>query len=183
MDTMEETFTVSAEDVRAIKEARSVVLFYRPNGDEGPTWGMRLGTEVWLSEEGSELRLARIARSGVWTRRYASDANVDYSRTIAADPAHCGVTDYRPEGSERKSASWVDSMIRFAPQVRTALGAIRAGDSIGVRFVLGNNSQNTDDAGWVRDECSLRVTRKGKLVGEYLMDVYVGPNNSARMGY
>lgn len=184
-DTTEIDYAISALDIKAMKEARSLVLFYRPDNTEGTPYGMRVGTEVRLEgNPDAERELLKIARSEAWTRTYASEHNVTYDRTIAADPAFCQTTVYEHDSVDHSAvtAVWVDTMIRYgSPHVRTALQFIKVGDSIGVHFVGSNNSDNTRAVNYHRDECYLRVIRKGKLVGEFLLGVMVGPNNTARM--
>lgn len=183
--TIEIDYAISALDIKAMKDARSLVLFYRQDDAEGTPWGMRVGTEVRLDDNpNAERELLKIARSEAWIRAYASEHSVAYNRTIAADPAfsQCTVYEHDSVNHGAVTAVWVDTMIRFgSPHVRTALQFIKVGDSIGVHFVGSNNSNNTRAVNYHRDECYLRVIRKGKLAGEFLLGVMVGPNNTARM--
>lgn len=179
--TITDEFVVNAGDVKAMKETHSLVLFHRPDGSEGTPWGMRLSREVNLDDPIAEQRLAKIKREGVWSRSYADDNRVDYTHTIAADPAHCQIERYRGSSGEVIEAVYVITSIRFGPaHIRTALNAVRPGDSIAVHFVGGNNGDRLNDMGWVRDEVYLRVIRKGKLIGEFMIGAHVGPDDSAR---
>lgn len=178
------TETLSADDLKAMKEAGYIVFFNRPDGSEGPLWGIRVGLDVDLRREGAERALARIAKGGLWSRIYADDNSIAFVRVMSADASLCSITRYRQgdrvDGVVRE-AVFLDTSLKYSSHIRTALNAFRVGDSFALYFVGSNNSQVDESVGHHRDECYLRIFRKGKLVGEYLLGVMVGPDNSARM--
>lgn len=182
MDTITD-YALNKDDIAAIKEAHSLVVFWRPDLSEGPVSGIRLGIDVSLSYDNAEVKLARIVKSGRWTRTYASEHSVDFNRTIPAGLAG-GVTLYQGDSIDRspaRSAVWVETMLRSDTAVRSVLLLLKAGDQIAVKFVGSNNSDTLRNVNFHRDECYLQIHRNGKLFGEFLMDVMVGPDNTARM--
>lgn len=178
--TETQPYAFTTDDTKAVKDARYVVLFFRPDGSEGPTWGMRVGTEVRLDDDGAERKLVRVVQSGLWTRTYADENSVSFVRVMAADEKYCSGVLY--ESGTIREAVWLDSgSFRLHEHVLTALKAIRPGDSIGILFQGSNNCENDRRVNHHRDECYLRIVRKDKLIGVYLMGVMVGPDNLARM--
>ena len=150
---------LTKEDAKALHAADYVCLFYRPDGSEGPVWGIRAGQRF---------------EDAVWGAK-------DRTRTIAAEPRHSIIVDYQ-HGVAREAVA-VRNMYRTIDDMAasTPFDALRTGDEIGLRFIANNGSDNTRGVGWVRDECYLRIVRKERIVAEYMIDVYVGPNNSARI--
>lgn len=63
----------------------------------------------------------------------------------------------------------------------TIVGAMREGDRVTFRWVRSNNSDNTRSVGWSRDELYIVLTHKNGREQTFLADVYVGPDNTARM--
>lgn len=173
---------ITAADVKAMKEANYMVLFYRPDGSEGPTWGMRLGREIRLDETIAYRLLTRIAKDQAWHRTSADEHSVKFIRVLGAAPQFCQIERHAKSGGDVIEAVWLSPSLHYADKHhRTALNAFRAGDVFGVHFVGSNNTQNHDSVGFHADECYLRVIRKGNLVGEFFMGYQVGPDNSARM--
>ncbi len=72
-------------------------------------------------------------------------------------------------------------MFRSSTNTKSVLRLLKVGDKIGVHFVGSNNSDNMRAVHYHRDECYLRIERGGNPWGEFLMDVMVGPDNTARM--
>lgn len=171
--------TIVAEDVKAFKESEYIVLFYRPDLAEGPPWGIRLGREVRFDDTVALRLLAQIARAQVWKQTSADAHAVTFQRVIAADPAHCQAVMHK--AGPAQNCVWLGYTKYGQPHLRTALNAIRPGDAIGIHFEGSNNTQNHDNAGLHADACFLRVIRKGKLVGEFLLAVEVAPNGAGRM--
>lgn len=65
---------------------------------------------------------------------------------------------------------------------QTIAAAIRPGESLFFRWVRDNNNQVHDAAGLHRDEFRLVVGKQGDAKSRsYLVDVQVGPDNTARM--
>ena len=62
---------------------------------------------------------------------------------------------------------------------------VKPGDRIKLRFLANNNSDNVRAVNYCRDEVQIEVIRKADLNGRKPLrfngDVYVGPNNSARI--
>lgn len=168
---------ITADDIKALRQANSWVLFYRPNGEEGCVSGLRIGHEVRLADDDAPVRLARIAKAGLWTRTYTGDHTIDFSRLIPAGiPSQ--VANYGPMPT--KEAVWVRTSSRFDAQLNTIIHLLRAGDRIGVYFIGTNNAETHKAMGWVVDEVFLRIKRGDKTM-EFMIDSYCGPDNTARM--
>lgn len=92
-------------------------------------------------------------------------------------------------GTGARSCSASVSMPRFDAEWATVVNFLKAGDEIHLLWEANNNNQYLDDAKLVRDELHLEVWRKGhridpnigRRVGSFLLEVYVGEPNSARL--
>lgn len=170
---------LTRENIAALRKAKYAVLFYRPDQSEGVEWGIRVGTEVRMDNGEAEKQMLRIHRDGFWTRTRLDEHQADFIHVMNADPAHCQISRLSDwHGGDVLYASCL--VYRSEPHVSSVFNTLRAGDSIGIRFVAGNNTENYRKVGYHADECYLRVFRKGKPVAEFLLDFYVGPDNTAR---
>lgn len=164
--------TITKEDVGALRDAQTVVLFF--HADEEPHWGMRLSaTYEYDAITGN--RIARMNRNG-WTRVHR-DKDFHYEKVIVADPRHCQII-HAP--SEVKWASWVETSIKVVPHIMTALRAIRTGSSIGFCIFAGNGTKESDAAGVFIDECYLRVVDSDERGKEFMLGTKVSTHPAGR---
>lgn len=66
-------------------------------------------------------------------------------------------------------------------RLATLVDALAIGSTVRLAWVRGNDNENNRSIGWVRDELSLIVTSAKGKVSTFLVDVQVGPDNTARM--
>lgn len=181
MSTTVAAETLTAEDIKALRLARSVSfhVFTRDG------------------ERVSFIRASFERRRDVFT--------------AAEQRLFPGVSEYRPEerdreipvledirGYERDGSVKYDeratafSMIhaaQFDRDWQTIVGLLRPGDELTLTFTASNNSENMRRVGYHRDELRLEVKRgrreiaggRGQKRLSFLLDVSVGPNDSARM--
>jgi hypothetical protein len=73
------------------------------------------------------------------------------------------------------------SGVRYNPVLDTLVEAMAPGSMLRLEWTRGNDNENNRQVGWVRDELRMVViSAKGK-VSTFLVDVQVGPDNTARM--
>jgi hypothetical protein len=70
--------------------------------------------------------------------------------------------------------------VKVVPHMQTIIRAMRAGKQFTLKWVRDNNNQNYPKVGYHRDELRIRIG-DDKRADEYLVAVYVGPDNTARM--
>jgi hypothetical protein len=73
------------------------------------------------------------------------------------------------------------SGVRFNDDLRTLIGRLGIGDTVTLAWTRGNNNENNRGIGWSRDELRLIIAKPKGKTESYLVDVNVGPDNSARM--
>lgn len=71
--------------------------------------------------------------------------------------------------------------VKVVPHMQTIIRAMRAGKQFTLKWVRDNNNQNYPTVGYHRDELRIRIGTDDKPADEYLVAVYVGPDNTARM--
>jgi len=183
-DEVDDGPRLTAGDLVALKEAQTIVAFWRPDGSEGPTSGLRLCQDIRLNNDKIGQDVSRIEKRGIWTRDSLDEWGIYYKRIITAGIVP-DITIYAGGGDQGSSvaheAVGLFSSSRYHPSIQSVVNILKVGDKIGVVFVGNNNNENLTKLGWCRDELSLRVHRKEKRVGTFLLDVYVGPNNTTRM--
>lgn len=92
------------------------------------------------------------------------------------------VEDYGPGGGPEITAYAAVMHADMSQEWRTIAAAIRPGESLYFRWVRDNNNQHYKEAQLHRDEFRLVVGRQGDAKSRsYLVEVSVGPDNSARM--
>lgn len=101
-------------------------------------------------------------------------------------PVSATLTAYDNDGGRRHyNDPWTASAGVWSPDTdaewKTIVRAIHIGDTIQLEWLRGNNSQAIEMAGCVRDELRLKIMWDGKPRASFLVDVYVGPDNTARM--
>ena len=64
---------------------------------------------------------------------------------------------------------------------RTWMRSLRAGDRVTLQFTRDNSTDSIRAARLVRDELRLVIRRGERLIGSYLIDIYVGPGSITRM--
>lgn len=63
----------------------------------------------------------------------------------------------------------------------TLIDAMAVGSTLRLEWTRGNDNENNRQVGWVRDELHLVVTSAKGKASTFLVDVQVGPDNTARM--
>ena len=58
---------------------------------------------------------------------------------------------------------------------------LKVGDEVELEWLGDNRNENQRGVDWTGDELRLKVHRKDKYLGSFLIGYYVGPDNSARM--
>lgn len=108
-------------------------------------------------------------------------SSFDRTRTIAAQSRikFYGRGTNNPSGGgtqDRGFASVYDRNV-----LDTLAHILRPDDELHLTWIGSNNSDALNRANWVRDEVKLHVSRKGEHYATLLLDVFVGPDNTARM--
>ena len=157
------------DDIKAIRQANYVVLFYSPDKYQHPDadWGMRVGK--------------RIKTDVLWSDGKDYHFEDTVTRTIVADPKNCLLHSHRRPDSEVKSCIGSVEIYSFEAYPSCALKQLRAGDELGLKFVGSNDSDNLRAAGLHHDSAWFRIVRNGKVVAEYQLDDRICANNSARI--
>lgn len=110
-----------------------------------------------------------------------SDIGRDRERTILCDARLIAYGD----GDARHATDTYDAFHydQFARSSEwpSIAGAMRVGDALTLVWTASNNSDVTRGAGFVRDELRVSFGRHGRPARTFLIDVQVGPRNSARM--
>lgn len=108
-----------------------------------------------------------------------SPTGFEQTHTIAAWDSRVNVYD---GASGDMRACHVDLHSRYDVGMQTIIRHMHDGGQFALIWTRGNSSPVTRDAGVVRDELRIRVAPKtGKRVDEFLVAVFVGLDNSARM--
>jgi hypothetical protein len=135
---------------------------------------------VFRTHEGQstiELKLgAHRSKSGFEQTEYlyCKDRITDYSR------AHTFVEP--DERAKFYSAFHMEHTgVKYNPDLESVMARIKVGDLLGLHWTTNNSSTNTDGIGWVRDELRLEILHLNGTAERYLVEVNVGPDNSARM--
>lgn len=151
------------DDIKAIRQASYVVLFYSPDKKQGAEWGIRVGKRNY-------------AGGSIW-----DSGSHDVTRTIEANWAHCRIDSHGRSSDDVTSAVAVATIYDFEPFPACVFKQLRAGDEIGLRFIASNNNDLMKEAGLHHDEVRLRIVRNDKIVAEYPVEDCVCLNNSARI--
>lgn len=76
----------------------------------------------------------------------------------------------------------IDLHAKYDASMRTIIRHMKEGGQFALHWVRGNSSPVTERAGVVRDELRIRIAPKsGAYTDEFLVAVFVGLDNSARM--
>jgi len=159
----QEGIMLNKDDIKSIRQADYVVLFYSPDKTQGAEWGIRVGK--------------RAKTGGIWN----DHGPTDVTRTIVADAHNCDVKSHRRHADEVRSCVAVLNIYDFEVFPTCVLKQLRAGDEIGVLFVGNNDNGYLEAADLHHDEAWLRIVRNDKVVGQYMLDDSVCANNSARI--
>jgi hypothetical protein len=154
---------LTKDDIKSIRQADYIVMFYSPNKEQGAEWGIRVGKRTRGDKS-------------VW-----DNEPYDVTRTIEANTERCAVVSYdRPVG-EVKSCVAVTNLYDFEVFPACVFKQFRVGDEVGLRFMGGNNNGYMKDCGLYHDEVRIRIVRGDKVVAEYPIEDSVCKNNSARI--
>lgn len=66
-------------------------------------------------------------------------------------------------------------------EVQSLLARIAVGDTLRLEWTAANDNENYRSVGWHRDELRLVIGHKTGKAEKFLVAVYVGPDNTARM--
>lgn len=113
----------------------------------------------------------------------AEKSTTGFEQEVRIDARMSTITDYhQPE--DRDGNKYDAAVVWTSPQygdiARTIIRALRTGREFNLQWVRNNSNLNLDKIGWVRDELRIQVGNE-KSADSFLVDVYVGPDNSARM--
>ena len=72
------------------------------------------------------------------------------------------------------------SSLKYTPEIQTVIQLMRVGDVIQMKWVAENNTENYRKVGYHCDQLFL-VLLRGRARYEFMIDYYVGPNNSGRL--
>lgn len=73
------------------------------------------------------------------------------------------------------------SGVAYNDTLATLVDAMAVGSTLRLEWTRGNDNENNRQVGWVRDELRLVVTGAKGKTQSFLVDVQVGPDNTARM--
>jgi hypothetical protein len=170
MDT-DGTMTLTADDVAALRKANRVAFQTTSDG----VTAIRAILDKGSYSDQVAVYTAREQRLFPETRTIGDDRE----RTIRCQ-GRC--TDYG-DGDRRSGEGYTAfhlDMFAHTTEWQSIAATLRAGDTVTLHWVASNNSDVTRGAGFVRDE--LRICfGAGSRTRTFLVDVQVGPRNSARM--
>lgn len=160
-DTITEHYVLTAQDVRALKHCDSLCFDH--------------GMAHTGNDSGGQIRaLLR-----------GDTSPTGYEQTHRIPAALSRVQDYERgdrvfDGTYTAFAS-INSA-QFSGEARTLIRHLRVGSRFSFEWVRNNSSELTREAGLVVDQLRVHVQGKGAKVADvFLMDVFVGRDNSARM--
>lgn len=142
---------------------------------------IRLATAVCFDQTGPDGQIRAINRG--------KDSKHERTDVIVLPDGSCRIDSYGPHPSSPEGGDyrhWTYScfaMVMCAQsdnEWRTVARQIKAGSQIGLRWVRGNSSPVTDEAGLVVDHLTV-VVQNGAVGNHYRVATYVGLDNSARM--
>lgn len=166
----DEPYTLTRDDLKALREADAVSFHYTAKPTTGPTCYVRLtkkhdtsGSAVWSSENDAE----RVIEAGVILTAY----DRQHTSSDARDIRH----------------AYASSLsARFDPHWQTAVANMKVGDALRLHFIAGNNTETLNKSGLVHDEFDLRIqrTKEGHRPVEltfHIDDTICPMESSARM--
>lgn len=112
-----------------------------------------------------------------------TSSGYDQTHTVFAETS---VRDYSAEhyavGAEGYTGFVMfHSGVAYNAVLSTLVDAMALGSTLRLEWTRGNDNENNRQVGWVRDELRLVVTSPKGKVSTHLVDVQVGPDNTARM--
>lgn len=172
---------LSADDITALRMADSITFHYGPAGTS------YVGTCIRVYLRGGHTDQPRI-----WTAReqrlFPEVGNIDTDRIRVIMPDRSSLSGYSGSsgmstwaGSDRPQAVAYHTMHHRSDEWETITGLMRAGDSVRLSWLAGNNSDVLRKAGFHCDELRLSIHRGESRVMRFLITRSVGPHNSARM--
>lgn len=115
----------------------------------------------------------------------AEHSPTGFEQEVRVDAHQSSITDYHPpigRDGDRYDAAVVFTSAQYHDTCRTLVKHLRTGQSFTLAWVRNNNSPVTNEAHMVRDELRIRIGKvDGKTADTFLVDVYVGWDNTARM--
>lgn len=175
-ETTTDTVALTADDITALRAADGVSFHV----NDGAAYLMAGLNERYSSEP--RIYSAKEQRVFPASRDYSTERN----RKVM-----CGlgfrVQNFHPsrplyDGTVRYACFSYEMFAQSSGEWRTIARAMRPGDQVRLDWMAGNDSPVMNDAGYHRDELRLILAGPdGKNVRTFLVDVYVGPDNTARM--
>jgi len=165
------TPTLTADDLAAIRMARSVAFHYH----EGEFY-MRAHLETGYGKPAVFTAKQQLLFPDIWS------GNDWRARKMEVSQQYSGITNYSAEYTSDKSAvvSAYASGHSYDPTWDTVKSLLKVGDIIGIRFIADNNNETIKRADLHADEMHLIVVRGGKRL-TFHIDNVICPNNTARM--
>lgn len=151
---MTDTHVLDATDVRALKHATSLVFHHRDG--EG---FIRAILDADHSSTGFEQE-HRIAATMSSIHDYSQDSGLEHREYDAAV---------------------VMLSAQYHEIGRTLVRHMRAGTQFTLEWWRNNSSPVTKELGFVRDELRIKIGKDRKVADTFLVDVYAGKDNTARM--
>jgi hypothetical protein len=162
---------LTKHDLTGLRDCDHVSLVWNPEKYENGI--LRMSRSVSLERDGAERTVAQLAKSEVWSRSYVGAYSIDYDRVVECDLA-ARISSYVGTAQSAYCPIYSDGAWS------TIVSLLRVGDELGLRFVGANDSENMRSVRYHRDECYL-IVKRGEKHMTFLVDVQVGPNNTARM--
>lgn len=145
---------LTIQDVRALKNADRIVAHAYIDNDGNRDVCLRAILDASHSSTGYEQE-HRIACKEAWERYDDTDADTGFAHLSSA---------------------------KFRPTVSTFVRSLRAGDSLTLKWIVGNNNQTLTEAGLAHDEFYVvvhRPTKAGRyVVNTYWLDSVIAPKGS-----
>lgn len=152
-DTITATHVLTATDARALRNADAIVFHHRDG-------------------EGYIRAIQR-----------AEHSSTGFEQEHKIPARMSTITDYGNRAEVRTyDAVQVFTSAKHHEELRTVVNALRANTEFVLQWVRDNSSPVSREIGFHRDELRIRIGKVGaKRADSYLLGVYAGPDNSARM--
>lgn len=120
-----------------------------------------------------------IGTGGIRAIQRAENSSTGFENVHLITARMSTMESYGPTATDLRG--WhLEMNVKVTPHMQTIVRAMRAGQQFVLKWVRDNNNQNYPTVGYHRDELRIRIGTD-KSAQEYLVAVYVGPDNTARM--
>lgn len=110
----------------------------------------------------------------------AENSSTGFEQTHVIPALSSTVKNYGPENAEWRAYASILSA-KYDDIGQTLVRHLREGTEFALEWTRDNSSPITREAGLVRDELRIRVRRSAKITDTFLVAVFIGKDNSARM--